>query len=255
MQQMGTSVSFITGASSGIGRALALELAARGHRLSLAARRGELLHQLSREISHGGEDVLTVRCDVAVQNDVKHAVAATVERFGRIDLAILSAGVSGKMKASHFQAARLESIFSINVLGVAYCLEELIPLMKSQGGGTIAVISSIAAERALSDSAVYSSSKSSVSKLFDGMRGPLAREGIRLVTIEPGFVHTEMTAGMKTMPFVMDADAAARLILRRLDRGDRIIRFPLIPSVFMKVIGILPAWLFDALTTRRVEKS
>jgi len=198
--------------------------------------------------------VLTYRCDVTKQEDVKQAIAKTVERFGGIDLAILSAGVSGRTKPLKFSAAPVEKVFSTNVFGVAYCLEELIPLMTTRESGTIAVLSSLAADRSLTDSAVYAASKAAVSSLFDGMRATLATRGVRLVIIEPGFVRTEMTEGFKSMPFLMDADEAARLILRRIERGDRTIRFPLIPSLFMKAIRITPNVVFDALTTRLIGK-
>ncbi len=252
---MPVSVAFITGASSGIGRALAIELAPRGYHLSLAARREELLNQLASEIGGSQENVLTVTCDVAIQKDVKLAIQTTVERFGGIDLAILSAGVSGRTNPLKFEASSLEALVSTNLFGVAYCLEELIPLMKKRGGGTIAVLSSIAADRGMNISTAYCASKAAVSSLCEGLRGTLRKHGIRLVTIEPGFVRTPMTAGFKRMPFVMEADVAARLILRRIERGDRVIRFPFLPSVFMKLVRIAPDSLFDAVTARLEVKS
>lgn len=250
---MTSGVSFITGASSGIGRALALELAARGVRLALAARRVELLSELEEQIGRN-ENVLIIPCDVTEQQDVRKAIATTVEHFGGIDLAVLSAGVSGRTKPLGFSAAPLVKIVSTNLFGVAYCLEELIPLMTRTGVGTIAVISSLAADRSLTDSAPYAASKAAVSMLFDGMRATLASEGVRLVTIEPGFIRTEMTAGFERMPFLMEADESARLILRRIDRGDKVIRFPLVPSLFMRLMRMTPNFVFDALTTRLSRK-
>jgi NAD(P)-dependent dehydrogenase (short-subunit alcohol dehydrogenase family) len=250
---MPTEVSFITGASSGIGRALAIELAARGAKLALAARRAEMLKDLEEHIGQRAK-VLSIPCDVTRQEDVRRAIGSTVEHFGGIDLALLSAGVSGRTKPSMFSAASLEKIVLTNLFGVAYCLEELIPLMTRKGHGTIAVLSSLAADRSMTDSASYAASKASVSSLFDGMRATLASQGVRLVTIEPGFIRTDMTAGFERMPFVMEADEAARLILKRIDRGDKVIRFPLVPSLFMKVVKLTPNFIFDALTTRLGRK-
>ncbi|MEP7270625.1 MAG: SDR family NAD(P)-dependent oxidoreductase [Acidobacteriota bacterium] len=245
---MSNQVSLITGASSGIGRALALELGKDGARLAIAARRRDLLDELATETGKPAQDILVSTCDVASQKNVKETVAAAVERFGRIDLAILAAGVGGKTNPLKFHAGAIENLISINLLGVAYCLEELIPLMLRQGGGTIAVISSIAADRGIPDSAAYCASKAAVSTLCEGLRGTLRKHNVRLVTIEPGYVRTAMTEGFKRMPFVMEADEAARLILRRIKRGDRVIRFPLLPSLFMKLVRLVPNVLFDAAT-------
>jgi len=248
---MTTPVAFITGASSGIGRALALEVAKRGYRLALAARRQDLLVELAAEIGAENSAVKTFACDVADQTQVKRAISATVQEFGSIDLAILSAGVGGPTDPVHFYAKDIERLVTTNLFGVAYCLEELIPLMTSRSAGTIAVLSSIAADRGIPDSAGYCASKAALSTLCEGLRGTLRKQGIRLVTIEPGYVRTPMTTRFKRMPFLMEADDAARLILRRIERGDRVIRFPLIPSIFMKVVRILPDSLFDVLTAMK----
>jgi NAD(P)-dependent dehydrogenase (short-subunit alcohol dehydrogenase family) len=250
---MTPGVSFITGASSGIGRALALELAERGARLALAARRVERLRELENRLGKS-DNLLVMPCDVTRQEDVRKAIATTLERFGGIDLALLSAGVSGRTKPLKFAAAPLEKIVSTNLFGVAYCLEELIPLMARSGKGTIAVLSSLAADRSLTDSAPYSASKAAVSMLFDGMRATLASRGVRLITIEPGFVRTEMTEGFERMPFLMEADESARLILRRIERGDKVIRFPLVPSLFMKLVRMTPNFVFDALSSKLSRK-
>jgi len=246
-----TPVAFVTGASSGIGRALAVELAKRGYRLALAARRQDLLDGLATEICADSSAVKTFACDVADQMQVKRAISATVREFGTIDLAILSAGVGGPTDPLHFDAKDIERLVTTNLFGIAYCLEELIPLMTSRSAGTIAVLSSIAADRGIPDSAGYCASKAALSTLCEGLRGTLRKQGIRLVTIAPGYVRTPMTARFKRMPFLIEADDAARLILRRIERGDRVIRFPLIPSIFMKVVRMLPDSLFDALTAMK----
>ncbi|HZS10511.1 MAG TPA: SDR family NAD(P)-dependent oxidoreductase [Blastocatellia bacterium] len=243
------SVAFITGASSGIGRALALELAARGCGLALAARRKEVLEDLTNGVSKQGGEALALACDVGDQGQVRRAVADTLQRFGRVDLALLSAGVGRPTVAAKFKAADFAEQIETNLMGVAYCLEELIPVMLNQqpSGGTIAAISSLAGDRGIPGSGGYSASKAAVNALFDGMRAHLARRRIRLVTIAPGFVRTPMTERNGRMPFLMEADEAARLILRRIARGDRVIRFPLPTSMAMGLLRFLPARLFDAL--------
>jgi NAD(P)-dependent dehydrogenase (short-subunit alcohol dehydrogenase family) len=243
-------VAFITGASSGIGYALAVELAQKGYSLALAARRKDLLEELAHGLKSTGVTIATIACDVGDQAQIKEAIAETVRQLGGIDLAILSAGVSEPTDAVNFTASKFERLARTNLLGVAYCLEELIPIMKKPrsggSGATIAVISSLAGDRGMPGSSGYCATKAAVSALFDGMRPELRRHGIRLVTIEPGYVQTPMTDGIGRMPFLMQADDAARLILTRIERGDRVIRFPFVPAAFMKVMRVLPVRIFDA---------
>lgn len=219
--------------------------------LALAARRWQVLEDLCDEVRRLGGEAIALGCDVGDQLQVKQSIAETIARFGRIDLAILSAGVSAPTKPLDFKADEFERLLRTNVLGVAFCLEELIPAMRRQGGGTIAAISSLAGDRGMPGSAGYCATKAALSTLFDGLRVELRDAGIRLVTIEPGYVLTPMTAGFGKMPFMMDADEAARLILRRLKRGDRVIRFPLAAAVVMRLIRMLPVSLFDVIVAKR----
>lgn len=244
-------VAFITGASSGIGHALARELAGAGYALALAARRRALLKSLVAEAQQQGGAALALACDVSEPAQVKQAVAATVQHFGQIDLAVLAAGISEPTRATNFIGADFEQLLKTNLLGVAYCLEELLPVMRQQRGGTIAAISSLAADRGIPGSAGYCATKAALSTLFDGLRVELREQGIRLVTIEPGYVRTPMTEHFGQMPFVMTAEEAARLIRQRLARGDRVIRFPLVPSLTMKLMRLLPVSLFDRAAATR----
>jgi NAD(P)-dependent dehydrogenase (short-subunit alcohol dehydrogenase family) len=247
------SVGFITGASSGIGYALAVEFAQKGYSVALASRRMEPLEELAGKITNSDGDAIPIACDIGDQAQVKLAVAKALRHFGGIDLAVLSAGVSEPTDAANFDAGKFERLTRTNLLGVAYCLEELIPVMRKQSGarkgGIIAAVSSLAGDRGIAGSAGYCATKAALSTLFDGMRAELRRHEIRLVTIEPGYVQTPMTEGFGRMPFLMRADEAAQLILTRIERGDRVIRFPLLPSAFMKIMRVLPVSLFDAVVT------
>lgn len=244
-------VAFITGASSGIGYALANELAANGYALALAARRRDLLDALSAKIRQSGAEAISLVCDVSDQSQVRGAVSEAMRHFGKLDLAILSAGVGGSTNATNFRADKFERLLRTNLLGVAYCLEELIPPMREQKQGIIAAISSLAGDRGFPGSAGYCATKAALSTLFDGMRVELSGHGIRLITIEPGYVLTPMTESFGKMPFLQQADEAARLILRRIESGDRVIRFPFAASIFMKVMQLLPVSVFDIVTAKR----
>jgi NAD(P)-dependent dehydrogenase (short-subunit alcohol dehydrogenase family) len=241
---------FITGASTGIGRALALELATRGCRLALTARRQALLDELAVEVERAGGQALVLACDVTEQAQVKQAIGAACQHYGRLDWAILSAGISQPTVAEAFQAAELERLFKTNLLGVAYCLEELIPHLRQQGGGKIAALSSLAGDRGIPGSAAYCATKAALNALFDGMRVGLRPHGIELITIAPGYVLTPMTEKFGKMPFVMTAETAAQLIVRRLARGDQVIRFPWQAAWIMWALRLLPVRWFDALTAK-----
>lgn len=243
--------ALITGASSGIGYELALGLAEKGHPLALLARRRDLLGRLVEKIRRDGGDAISIGCDVSDQNQVKEAIAQTRERYDEIELAILSAGVSEPTDALNFSASSVERILRTNLLGVAYCLEELIPIMKRQGYGTIAGVSSLAGDRGIPGSAGYCATKAALSTLFDGLRVELRSAGIRLATIEPGYVLTPMTEKFGKMPFLMQADEAAKIILERLEKGDRVIRFPLPASTVMRLMRFLPVSVFDIIAAKR----
>lgn len=244
-------VAFITGASSGIGYELAIECARRGYLLALAARRVELLEDLASKCGSLGAETLVLACDVTDHDQVRKAVEEAAGRYSRIDLALLSAGISNPTVAEDFSAAEFETLIRTNLIGVANCLEELVRIMIRQRSGVIAAVSSLAGDRGIPGSAGYCATKAALSSLLDGLRVDLKRFGIRLVTIEPGYVRTPMTAGFGRMPFLMEAGESARLIMNRIEAGDRVIRFPLLPSLVMKMLRIMPVTLFDLIVAGR----
>ena len=244
-----TSTHLIVGASSGIGRSLALALARERKSVALVGRSEERLTRVAREVEMFGGEPLVLLSDVRDSVSVQAALAQITLRGQRIETAILSSGVGLSTGADEFMADALETMLATNVLGVAHWLEALQPLLKAQpGGATVGVISSLAADRAFPGAgAGYSASKAAVSQLCDGLRAPWAAQGIRLVTIAPGFIHTPMTDNLEGMPFLMEPEDAARVILDGLRRGQDVIRFPVPASLFMAAVRLLPPNVLDRL--------
>ncbi|MBL0175763.1 MAG: SDR family NAD(P)-dependent oxidoreductase [Ignavibacteria bacterium] len=238
----------ILGASRGIGRALAIEYATRGCALALAARDVDALRELTRELGKQGGKIVYHRCDVADRAQVHATVEHAKKALGRIDLAILNAGVGEPGWVDGMDAGGVETVFGVNTLGIVYGLEALVPLMKKQGGGIIAGVSSLADARGYPGSAAYCASKAAASTFLESARIELRGSGIRVVTVRPGFVRTDMTAKNEFhMPFLLEPAKAARIIRRRIAMGLGVVQFPW-PVVFAtRLARIAPNFLFDRL--------
>jgi len=244
-----SSTYLVVGASSGIGRSLALALAREGQHVALVGRSEERLARVAREVVMFGGAPLVLVSDVRDPVSIQAAVAQIVLRRQRIETAILSAGLGLGVDAEEFTADTLETMLAVNVLGVAHWLEALQPILKAQpGGATVGVVSSLSADRSFPGAgAGYSASKAAVSQLCDGLRAPWAEQGIRLVTVAPGFIRTPMTEGMGRLPLLMEPEDAARVILGGLRAGQPIIRFPRLASLTMAAMRLLPPRLLDLL--------
>lgn len=240
-----TGVHWVTGASTGIGRALALALAARGAVVAASARSAPALEELAR--SGGGPGrIVAYPADVTDRAAMDATVAAIESELGPIRRAILNAGVADRQRSAQFSAQGYRRVFEVNVLGVANGLEALLARMRARGGGEICLMGSLSAYRGLPEAAPYGASKAALLSMAESLAPALARDGIRLRIINPGFVRTPMTAGNRfPMPFLMDADRAAALILRGL-RGRRFeIAFPLRLAWLLRAARCLPApWWF-----------
>ncbi len=233
--QLQNAVIIITGASSGIGAETARELAQHGARLTLAARRTDQLTALAKEIDPGGERVLTVATDVSRREDIDRMVQATLDRFGRVDGLINNAGIGGGVGIEKADDARLEQTVTINLLAVARCAQVVIPQMKKRSQGVIVNVGSVMGEIAFPG--MYAATKFAVRGLSDGLRRELRNDGIEVVLIEPGFVRTEMTQGLKfPMP---GAEIVAKAIVRAIQHPRRRIISPW--------YYIFPVWLANAI--------
>jgi short-subunit dehydrogenase len=244
----------ITGASSGIGAALAVELARYGGRLALVARREEQLRAVAERATAAGCRALAVSCDVTDADAVRRAHDQITATQGPIDVAFLNAGVGELVNVAHFDGQRVRRMFEVNVFGVTNWIEALLPQMIGRGRGVLAVTSSLAAHCAIPGNSAYSASKAAVTHLLDGLRGEAQSYGIQISTIEPGYVRTPMTAANRRMPFLVEPEEAARIAVDGVAEGRRVIRFPWPMIAAVQVLGHLPLALYDRVSARMVRK-
>ena len=216
----------ITGASSGIGEALAVELAGCGARVGLFARRKDRLDALARKVRERGGWALPLVGDVGRQDDVERAVERLVSESGPVDVLVANAG-RGMHGRPETDAETVEAVYRVNFLGAVYALAAVLPAMMARGGGHIAVVSSgTALLPKLAASPTYASSKEAVGRYFKGIGRELRSQGIIVTVIYPGFVRTEMTSGHKWMPFALEPEQAARIIRDGVAKGRRRLLFP-----------------------------
>jgi short-subunit dehydrogenase len=248
-------VAVITGASSGIGWALARELAGQKCRVGLVARRQEQLDNLAQEIRQGGGTAETARADVADRAETLAAIRDLAIRLGPVDLLLANAGVGAPTFLKPFNVTDVEKMFRVNLFGVIYSIEAVLPEMLERGQGHLAAVSSLAAYKGLPGESAYCASKAAVNAYLEGLRIQLRGRGIAVTTICPGFIKTPMTAVNDFhMPFLMEADQAARKIVRALRRRRKVYNFPWQMALLMKLTRWLPDWLLARSMQKYNEK-
>lgn len=244
-------VVLLTGASSGIGYSLAKSLPKENCSLALLSRSKNTLDELVTEIKNDGAKALSYKCDVGNLDEVKHAFERIKNDFGRIDIAILNAGVSHRADVKNYSVEIARNIFDVNVFGIINFVEQLIPDFIQRKEGMIVGVSSLAEARGFPKSGFYNASKSAASLMLESLRVELKPYNIKVLTVKPGFVRTPMTDKNDfQMPFLMDADKAAKIIIDGIKKEKHIIQFPLTTVIGSKIIKLLPDWLFDYLMNR-----
>ncbi|VAX22139.1 Oxidoreductase, short-chain dehydrogenase/reductase family [hydrothermal vent metagenome] len=235
----------ITGASTGIGKAISLKLLQRSCNLVLIARRDLLIMDYINETKNVSAKVKIIKCDVTKKNEVENAYYSSISEFGKIDIAILNSGVDKKVTPQNFNSEAAEKTINTNFLGVIYWIEQLLPEMMKRKEGIIAPVSSLADNRGYSGSGFYCASKAALSIFSEGFSIDLKKFGIKVLTIKPGFVKTPMTDKNKfKMPFIIPVEKSADYIIRGIEKEKSIIQFPLPTVIGAKIIGSLPNWLY-----------
>lgn len=251
----------ITGASQGIGRALALEAARQGARVLAAARNAELLKTLQTDAEAINQKVEVVTADVTSPQDRAAMLQAMRERFGGLDILVNNAGIGATGLFENANEDRLRSIFEVNFFGLAELTRSAIPLLKQGQKPVVVNISSIVGKRGVPGRSEYSASKFAVQGLSEALRAEFAKDGIDLIVINPGLTQTNFPSNMlerKSLLKVdhmrgMTAEQAAAATLKAVVRGKNEATFTFLGKLFVQMSRRFPR-LVDWIAARRVKR-
>ncbi len=244
-------VVLITGASSGIGQGLALELAQRGANLGLVARRKDTLDEIVRQIEATSGKALALPADVKDLESLRTAAAQLREAFGKIDVLIANAGIGATTDAADLNAHEVAGVINVNVIGASNSVAAVVGEMVARGEGQLVVISSLAAYRGLPKSAAYCASKAAVSAFFESLRLDLQPKGVDVTIIHPGFIKTPLTAGRQAqMPYLMELDEAVLKIVMVIEKRKKSYAFPWQLASIVRAGMIMPNFMYDWISRR-----
>ncbi|TAM02291.1 MAG: SDR family oxidoreductase [Paraburkholderia sp.] len=244
---------FITGASSGIGAALAAEYARRGAILGLVARRADALASFQQ--SHPQSSVSLYLADVRDADALADAARAFIEAHGLPDVVIANAGVSQGAITGHGDLATFRDVMDTNYFGMVATFEPFAAAMSEARRGTLVGIASVAGVRGLPGSGAYSASKAATLAYLEALRVEMRPFGVSVVTIAPGYIRTPMTdKNPYPMPFLMDVDRFAAKSAEAIARGTPFAIFPWPMRVGAALLRMLPRWLYDRVFERAPRK-
>jgi len=244
-------VVLISGATGGMGEEVAKQLAKEGCKLALFARREDKLKELSEKITTKTTECIYKRCDVKNKEDIKEAVTFTHKNFGRIDVAILTAGVLVPNPIETFDGDIIKESIETNFLSSVYFVESLLPIMKSQKSGFVAVTSTLPDRRGVPGWGAYGASKAAVSWFMESLRTEAKRKyNINFITIKPGSVLTPMIANYHRRGAIT-AERAAEYIIDGIKKEKKIIQFPFIQALATRFVDLFPPFVYDGSPAER----
>ncbi len=244
----------ISGASSGIGLALARHYLVRGATVAAFARRGELLQSLAAEFP---DRVFPYTLDVRDAASIRTAAEDFMARAGVPDIVIANAGVSrGTLTEYVEDEAAFQSVMDINVLGMVKTFQPFLAAMRTARRGTLVGVASVAGFRGLPGSGAYSASKAAAISYLESLRVETFGSGVKVVTLCPGYIKTPMTdVNTYPMPFILEADEAARRMARVIESGKSLAVVPWQMGLVGWALLRMPNWLYDALFSKAPHKS
>ena len=244
---------FITGASSGLGAALARAYAARGASVALIARREAALQELAATLP---TQAFIYPLDVADAAALQSAADDFIARAGLPDIVIANAGVSvGTLTEEQSDIKTFERVFAINVMGMVNTFAPFAAAMRQRNSGRLVGIASVAGVRGLPGAGAYSASKAASFAYLESLRVEMHGSGVKVVTIAPGYIKTPMTAvNDYAMPFLLDANVAAERMRRVIERGTRTAVVPWQMGIVATIMRLMPDALYDRLASRAGRK-
>ena len=247
----------VTGGSSGLGEALAIELGRRGHAVGLVARRAEELARVAQAVRTAGGRSEYAVADVTDREATWSAIRQLEEKLGPADCVVANAGGAGAPTLAHkADADKISAIVRLNFDGAINTFTAVLPRMLEQNKGHLAVVSSIAGYRGLPPGAAYSASKAAIQVFMEAWAAELRNTGIAVTTINPGFVATPLNAKAKVkLPFLMQPADAARAMADGLERRRRYVVFPWQMRWLSHLWRPLPWWIFEPVVGRFAPRS
>ena len=245
---MGNKVIWITGASTGIGKAIAIKFSKNGWNVAISARRLELLEEISKQ----NQNVFSFPLDVTNKDDCHRVFTEIKNKLGKIDLCVFSTGTWDPKKEKEIDVEQIENVMKVNFFGTLNSIKSVEKYFKDLGKGHISIVSSIAGYRGLPNSTGYGPSKSALNNLTESLYFDFKRYGVRVSLISPGFIKTPMTDKNDfKMPFLKTTEYAADKIYDGLVNSNAFaIHFPKQLTLVLKFLKILPNWLYLKLLSK-----
>ena len=249
-------IAWITGASSGIGKALALRMARDGWRVAITARSASTLAEVAAEAQSLDGSLLPCPADVTDRAGMADILRRIEGELGPVNLAVLNAGSHREVAAASFDADDFRALMELNFLGTVNGIEALLPGMLARGSGRIAIVASVAGYTGLPTAAAYGASKAALINMAEALQPELAAAGVTLQIVNPGFIRTPLTdRNSFPMPFLMEPDAAADAFWRGLQSDRFEIVFPRRLAWLLKALKLLPYPLYFGITRRMLRDS
>ena len=248
---MNKKVVWITGASSGIGKSLALKFANEGWNVAISARRENLLN----EISESNENIKSFPLDVTDKAKCKEVFNKIIEHFGNIDICFFSTGTWSPKEEKDIDVEQIENVFKVNFFGTLYCIKAVEEYFKNKKSGIITIVSSIAGYRGLPNTTGYGPSKSALISLAESLYFDFERHNVRVCLVSPGFIKTPMTDKNDfKMPFLKTTDYAAEKIYDGLiNKSVFEIHFPKSLTITLKILSFLPSKIYFSLVGKMTK--
>ena len=248
-------IAWVTGASKGLGKSITQELLKDGWSVAITSRNLTELEAVAEEFANFKGEARAYPLDITDNEEVERTVNIIERDLGKIDLAILNAGTYIRFGADEFSMDLFNKQININLLGTVNCIVAVLNNFKVRKSGHIAVVSSLSAYRGLPYASAYGASKAALSNICESLKPELDNLNICLSLIHPGFVRTPLTSKNDfQMPFIIDSEIAAKEIVKGIESKKFEISFPFRFVFIMKLLRLLPYWLYFKLTKKLVKR-